>query len=131
MKKPAWAASAKPQCRAISAEEAAIVDAHGEIGRAQPRQRLGGGQDQLDLDHRRGDAEHVDIALGELAVAALLRPLGAPHRADLDRLERVGQPRVVLGVVAGQRHRQVVAQAEVGQLALARANGGLEIFARA
>ena len=109
-------------------EDAAIVDAHGEIGESQPRQRLRRRQDQLDFDHRRGHAEHVDIALGELAEASLLGPLRAPHRADLDRLERVGQPGVVLGVVAGQRHRQVVAQAKVGQLALPRANRGLQIF---
>src|SRR5882724_11524750 len=122
MKKAPCAASGKPQWQAT------IVDPHREIGESQPRQRVGGGEDQLDLDERRGQAEHVDVALGELAEAALLRPLRAPHRPDLDGLQRIGQPRMVLGVVARERHREVEAQAEVGQI-LARASRRLQLLA--
>ena len=103
---------------------------HGQVREAQRGERLGGRQDQLDLrPPRDATPEHVDVALGELAEAALLGPLRPPHRADLDGLERLGQPGVVLGVVARQRHRQVEAQAEVGQLVAPRRRGGLELLA--
>ncbi len=48
---------------------------------------LGGRQDELDLGDLGGDAQNVDVALGELPEATLLRALGPPDRADLDRLE--------------------------------------------
>ena len=109
-------------------EQAPVVDPHGEARQPEPRQGVGGGEDQLDLDERRGQPQHVDVALGELPEAALLRPLRAPHGADLDRLQRVGQPRVVLRVVTRERHREVEAQAEVGQI-LPRAPRRLELLA--
>ena len=62
--------------------------------------------------HRRR-ADRIDVALVELAEAALLRPVGPPHRLDLIALEEPRQLRAVLGDDPRQRHRQVVAQRQV------------------
>ena len=71
---------------------------------------------QLDLGERARLADDVDVALHELAVAALLRALGPPDRRDLDRAEHGGQLGAVGRVEAGQRHGEVEAQPEVGQV---------------
>ena len=59
-------------------------------------------------------ADRVDVALVELAEAAPRGPVGAPHRLDLVALEELRQLAAVLGDDARERHRQVVAQREVG-----------------
>ena len=80
---------------------------------------------QLDLAQQRARADDVDVALVELAVAPLLRTVGAPHRLHLVTLEGEGDFTLVLNHVAGERDRQVVAQAllanlrEAAQVALA------------
>ena len=71
--------------------------------------------DELGLGAGRGIPDDVDVALHELAVAALLRALGAPHRRDLDRRGTRRQLAAVARVEPRERHREVVAQAEVGE----------------
>ena len=71
---------------------------------------------QLRLGAGRGIPDDVDVALHELAVATLLRALGAPHRRDLDRAEDGRQLAAVARVEARERHRQVVAQPQIGEL---------------
>ena len=100
-------------------QHAPVVDPHREVGEAQLAERLRRGQDELDLGDLRRDAEDVDVALGELAVPAPLRPFGAPDRPDLHRLEGVRQLPVVVRVVPGQRDRQVKPETEVRQVRLA------------
>src|SRR5262249_27887294 len=58
-------------------------------------------------------ADHVHVALVELAEAAALGALAAPHLLDLVAAERERQLVGVLGDVAGQRHRQVEVQTHV------------------
>ena len=57
--------------------------------------------------------DDVDVGLGELAVAALLRPLAAPGRLDLVAAERELQVPGVLEHVARERHGEVEVQAEL------------------
>ena len=86
-----------------------------EIG-VQPLQRLQRDQRQLDVVVRGqgGVVDDVDVGLGELPVAALLRPLAAPHLLDLVAPERERELMCVLQHVAGERDRQVEVQAELG-----------------
>ncbi len=82
-----------PRRRDDSPKDAPVVDANragvrpGEPERVEGCRRRG---DQLDLGERSGFADDVDVALHELAVAALLWSLGPPHRRDLDRAEHLG-----------------------------------------
>ena len=99
------------------AQQIAVVQANREVGEAEREQRLARGRADLGLDHRRRRAEDVHVALVELAEAAARRPVGAPHRLDLVALEEARQV-AVLGDDARERHRQVVAQRQVGELAL-------------
>jgi hypothetical protein len=108
-------------------EKAPVVDPHGEIGEAEPGERLRGGEDQLDLGHARCHPQDVDVALGELAEASLLGALRTPHRTDLDRFQGIGQASVILGIVAGQGHRQVEAKPVLGELA-SRAHRRLQVL---
>ncbi len=97
-------------------EHPSVVDPHREVLQAEGGQGFGGGEDQLDLGDLRRDPEHVDVALGELSIAAVLWPFRPPHRPDLDGLEGLGQARVVVGVVADQGHGEVEAQGQVGEI---------------
>jgi hypothetical protein len=63
-------------------------------------------------------ADNVDVALVELAIAALLRALAAIDPLDLVAAERKVELVLVLGDVARQRYGEVEAQRELGQLAL-------------
>src|SRR3546814_6425040 len=60
-------------------------------------------------------ADHVDVALVELAETPALGALAAVHALHLVAAERERQLVLVLGHVARQRHRQVEAQRELGQ----------------
>ena len=60
-----------------------------------------------------GGADRVEVALHELAVAAALRVLAAPHGGDVVALERRAQLADVLGGEAGQRHGEIEPQADV------------------
>ena len=110
-------------------EDPSIVQSHAGMLQAQRADRLTRSQNELDLRHLRADTENIDVALGELAKAPLLRPLGAPHRTDLDRLERIRELRVVVSIVARERHGQIEPQAEVGELRVSTARGRLELRA--
>ena len=79
-------------------------------------QHAGGGVDQLDLGQVGGIPQDVDVALGELAEPPLLGPVGPPHVADLQSLERAGQQGHVVGIIAGEGQGQVVPQAAVAHL---------------
>jgi len=68
-------------------------------------------------------ADHVDVALVELAEAATLGTLAAVHALRLVAAEREGQLVLVLGHVAGQRHGQVETQRHLRQRAVARFGG--------
>ena len=73
--------------------------------------------DERDLDvvvvGERPHADDVDIGLGELAVATLLRPLPAPHFLRLVAPEREGQVAGVLQHVAGERHGEIEVQTQL------------------
>ena len=111
----------------------AVVDVDGEgvqvcLGEdlAEHRRRR---RNQLDLRQAAVVAQNVDVALGKLAEASLLRVVRAPDVAKLHRLERGRQLLLVVRVVARQRHGQVVAQAVVRQLAVALVQRALKLRA--
>ncbi len=96
-------------------DQLAVVDLE-----RQRRQRKGGeGLDHhphhLDVvvERQLVAAHDVDVGLVELAVAAFLRPLAAPGRLDLVAAEGELQLAGVLQDVAGERHGQVVVQAQL------------------
>ena len=70
---------------------------------------------QLELIDLRGGADHVHVALVELAVAALLGTVRPPDGLDLVPLEREGDLVLVLDHVARERDGQVVPQALLGR----------------
>src|SRR5215218_1428311 len=60
----------------------------------------------------------VDISLGELAIATLLRPLAAPDLLDLVTPEGKRQLMGVLQNVAGKRHGEIEVQTKIGRAVL-------------
>ena len=67
---------------------------HGLAGDAERLQDIPAAGDHLGVGQRLGRADQLDVDLVELAVAALLRPLVAEHRAGAEHLlrQRLGQP---------------------------------------
>ena len=98
-------------------QEPAVGQPDGHVGQADGGQRLGGGLDQLGLGQDGRLADDVDVALVELPVAALLRPLGPPDRADLQGPERHREAAPGWRRRTGSADGQVVAQAQVDQVA--------------
>ena len=92
-------------------QQLAVIDDDLEVLEAKLQQHVGGRRQDLCLDGHRRRADRVDVALIELAEAALLRPVGAPHRLNLVALEELRQLRPILGDDARERHGHVVAQA--------------------
>ncbi|OEI69360.1 hypothetical protein Cus16_1204 [Curtobacterium sp. ER1/6] len=90
-----------------------VVDPDGRARDAEGVEGRGRRADQLDLGELPGLAEHVDVALHELAVAPLLRTLGAPHGCDLHRPEHRRELGTVRGVEAGERDGEVEPEPEV------------------
>ncbi len=95
----------------------AVVELDGEPAdtqiaedRVDHRQDLG-----VEADVQRILADHVDVALVELAEAATLGTLATVDPLDLIATERERQFVLVLGHVAGQRHGQVEAQRQFRQ----------------
>ena len=93
----------------------AVIHAQLEIGNRQLRQRI-------DNDQREGHVvterqltvtNHVNVCLGELACAALLRALATPDLLNLVTREREVQVAGVLDHVAGERHGQVKVQSQL------------------
>ena len=98
--------------------ELAVVDVHGDGREAQLSvQALKGRQ-----HHQRGldvvvlgqglVTDDVDVSLGELAIAALLRTFTTPHLLDLVATEREVQVAGVLQHVAGEGNGEVEVQAQ-------------------
>ena len=119
----------KRRCR----QHPAVVDVDGELvhvhfgeNLAEHRRRRG---NQLDLGQAAVVAQNVDVALGKLTEASLLRVVRAPDVTQLHRLKRRRQFLLVVRVVARQRHGQVIAQAIVRQFAVALFNRTLELRA--
>ena len=79
---------------------------------------------QFDLagDGRRTD--DVDIALHKFTQAALLRAFRTINTIHLDTLHRQGEFIFVVGIIAAQRKRQVIAQTHIGQLMLVTGGDG-------
>ena len=92
----------------------AVVQPDHEVLETEPLQHVGDRGAQLGLDDHRSRADGVDVALIELAKPPARRPVRPPHRLDLVALEEPRQLPAMLGDDAGQRHREVVAQREVG-----------------
>ncbi len=101
-------------------DQLAVVDLQAQCRHRQRRQRLGHDARDLDVVVKRQNVagDNVDIGLGELAVAALLGTLAAPHLLDLVAPEREVELAGVLQHVARERHGEVEVQAEarVGRL---------------
>ena len=110
-------------------QDPSIVHADPRPLEAELGQGLGGREDELDLRDLGGHAEDIDVALGELPKAALLGSLGPPHRTDLDRLERVGQRGSIVRVVPRERHREIEAQPEIGEVVFTLRRRGVELRA--
>ncbi len=93
-----------------------IVDIDRPGGDVQAGQDLVDDPGELGVEVQRNvvDVDDVDVALGELAVAALLRTLATPDPLHLVALEREDQVVEVCGDVPGERHGQVEVQAESG-----------------
>ena len=96
-------------------QEATIIDPDDASLEPERIERRGGRTQQLDFRDRPCLTDDVDVALHELAVAALLRLLGTPDRRDLDGAEYRRQLSAMCGVEPGERHGEIEAQAEVGE----------------
>ena len=72
------------------------------------------------MERQRAVADDVDVRLGELAVAALLRAFAAPDLLDLVAAEREDQLAGVLQHVPRERHRQVEVQPEARAVVIPR-----------
>ena len=111
---PATSVDADAEVEALG--DLAVVDLDDHLADRQLAEHLGDDQRHLGLEVRRelAHVDDVDVGLGELAVAALLRPLAAPHLLDLVAAEREGEVPGVLQHVARERHGEVEVQAELG-----------------
>ena len=89
------------------------VEQEPEAADAQPGQHVVDRADDLGVGQRRGTAQRVDVALGELAVPAVPGPVRPPDRAYRVPLVRHRQLAAVGGGHPGQWHRQVIAQRQV------------------
>ncbi|MNM88449.1 hypothetical protein D3C81_1006660 [compost metagenome] len=108
-----------------AAHQLAVVQLHGELADAQlGEHRVDDGQHLGVITDAQGVlADHVHVALVELAEAAALGALAAVDALHLVATEREGQVVLVLGHIAGQRHGQVEAQRHFRQAGAARLGG--------
>ena len=97
-------------------DQLAVVDLEGQRGQRQRVERLDHHPHDLDVvvEGQLVAADDVDVGLVELAVAALLRPLAAPGRLDLEATEGELELAGVLQHVAGEGDGEVVVQAQSG-----------------
>ena len=65
---------------------------------------------QLQFADQAVTADHIHVALVELAIAAFLRTVGTPYRLDLETLERETDFFAVLHYVPCERNGQVISQ---------------------
>ena len=92
-----------------------MVDLDGEIFKAKALEDPGYGRENICLREQAGCTGYVDVALVKFSKTASSRPVGSPDRLDLVALEEAGQISI-LGNDPGEGDRQVVAEAEVGQV---------------
>ena len=100
----------------VAAQQLAVVELDGEGADRQLARTCRGsppGSRRRKRTRQRVLADHVDVALVELAEAAALRALAAVHALDLVAAEREGELVLVLGDVARQRHGEVEAQRQL------------------
>ena len=90
-----------------------VIDDNLEVLEAQVDEHVGRGREQFGFDGHRRRSDRVDVALVELAEAALLRAIGAPDRLYLIALEELRQLAAILGDHSRERHGEVVAQRQV------------------
>ena len=100
-----------------------MVQLDGEISEAELFENLRDGCKHVSFGEEAVGSGDVHIALIEFTKAAPAGPVSPPHRLDLISLEESGEVSVLCDD-PGERNRQVVAQAEVGELAL----GDLVLF---
>src|ERR1043166_364806 len=91
-----------------------MINPNREVIKSQRRQRVACRRDQFSFNDHRARAEHVDIALIELAKAATRGTIGAPDGLNLVTLEKFGELVLILRDDARQRHSQIVTQREIG-----------------
>ena len=92
-------------------EDAAAGEAHRVGADLQGLQGVAHAGDDLGVGDLRDHPHRVEVELGELAEAPLVRLVGAPHRRHLVAAERARQV-AVLGDHPRQRHGEIEAQAE-------------------
>src|SRR5690242_15842826 len=91
-----------------------MIYANHEVIESECLQRITRRRNQFRFDDHRSGAEHIDVALIELAEATARGTIGAPDGLDLITLEKFWQLRFVLRDHARQRHSEIVAQSEIG-----------------
>ncbi len=93
-----------------------VVELEGDRRDRQRRERLDHDPHDLHVvvEGELALSHDVDVGLGELPVAALLRSFAAPGRLDLEPAERELEVAGVLQHVAGERDREVEVHAETG-----------------
>ena len=96
-----------------------LIDADLEVPEAKPSKRCCGRQNQLNFREIRRLADDVNVALHELAIAPLLRPVCSPDISHLQRLERHRQFILMVGEISYKRNGQVIAKASVHKICLA------------
>ncbi len=104
-----------PEAGVEALDQLAVVDLQPEAGQeVEPAQRVEHHPGDLDVvvEGEGVATDHVDVGLDELAEAALLRPLAAPHLLDLVATEREVELAGVLEHVAGERHGEVEVETE-------------------
>ena len=85
-------------------EDLPVVDLDDDVD-AEFLEDFGGDLHQFGLVEQGVGADDVGVALVELAVAAFLGTVGAPHGLHLVPLEREGDLALVLDHIAGEWHR--------------------------
>jgi len=108
-----------------AAQQFAIVELHGEIADAQLGEHGVDDRQHFSVitDVQRILADHVDVALVELAETAPLRTFAAVDPLHLVAAEREGQLMFVLGHVSGQRHGEIETQRHFRQRGVAGLRG--------
>ena len=115
-----------PEAAVEALDQLAVVELEAQRRQRQLVERLHHHPHHLDVvvERQHVAADDVDVGLGELAVAADLRPLPAPRGLDLEAPERELEVAGVLEHVAGERHREVEVQTQSGVAGVVV--GGLE-----
>ena len=91
-----------------------MIYANDEIIESKSDQGIAGRRNQFSFNHHRTRAEHVNIALIELAKASPRGTIGAPDRLNLIAFEKLRQLILILRDHARQRHREIVTQGQIG-----------------